>query len=229
MRVWGLGIGILWVGVSWGGSNWYVGERLRREGRWVVEGWGPLWDSAWVARHIEAHGEAGRGWDVWSLWVDLWEQQLFEKQALWVGADFTYRLRLQTRIPVAALRLPGRLLYVDSQGRLLPYTRALDLPILEMPRWDSLAVAFFLEWWQTDTLFYRLTSHISQDSRHVWYGYGQIFPEQFVLGRTEDLPQARRQWYYYHSLVRPRLGSNTCKSVLLHVPNQIICQKAKPI
>jgi len=226
MRVLGLGLGVLWVGVSWGGANWYYEERLRAAGKWVIEGAGPLWDSLWTARHIEAHGEAGRGWDLWSLWVDLREQQVFMQQELWIGANWTYHLRVHTRVPAAALRLPGRLAYVDWEARILPLTRPLALPILEMPRWDSSAVRFFLSWWREDTLFHRLSSHLIQDGRGVWYGYGQIFPERFVLGRTEDLPWARRQWYLYHTLVRPRIGANTCKSVLLHIPNQIVCQKS---
>ncbi len=226
MRVLGFGMGVLWVGVSWVGANWYFGERLRKEGRWVVWGAGPLWDSTWTARHIEAHGEAGRGWNLWALWVDLWEQQLFERQEVWLGARLTYHLEVLTRTPVAALRLPGRLVYIDREARLLPHTRPLNLPILEMPRWDSRAARFFLTWWQEDTLFYRLSSHLYQDGRGVWYAYAQVFPETFILGRTEDLPQARRQWYYYSTLVRPRFGASTCKFVLLYVPDQIICQKS---
>lgn len=226
MRLLGFGMGVLWIGATWAGSNWYFGERLRKEGRWVVWGMGPLWDSIWTARHIEAHGDAGRGWNLWSLWVDLREQQLFAQQELWIGARFTYCLKVETRIPQAALRLPGRLQYIDRDLRLLPCTRHLNLPILEMPRWDSSAALFFLNWWREDTLFYQLNSHIYQDNRGVWYAYGQVFPETFILGRTEDLPQARRQWYYYSALVRSRFGANTCKFVLLYVPDQIICQQS---
>ncbi len=214
------------MGATWTGANWYFTKRLRSEGQWRVWGSGPLWDSAWTARHIEAHGEVGRGWDLWSLWVDLKEQQLFDQQQLWIGARLNYHLSVHTRVPVAAIRLPGRLLYMDRETRLLPYTRYLNLPVLEMPRWDSSAASFFLTWWQEDTLFYRLSSHLYQDNRGVWHAYAQIFPETFIFGRTDDLSQARLQWYHYNTLVRPYLGANTCKIVLLHIPNQIVCQKS---
>jgi len=224
MRGFGTGLSLLLIGGSWVGASRYFDTRLA-VGGWLVQGEGPLWDSIWTARHIEAHGDMGYGWDVWSVWVDLGYQRLFAYRALRYDGKGQHHLTLRTHIPVALVRLPGRFMYMDDGGRLLPHTRPLPLPVIEVPRWDSTGALIFLNWWREDSLVYRLTSHLYQDPRGVWFWYGQIFPEAFVLGRTEDLDRAIGHWQIYQMRLQPRLGSHTCKSVLLHIPGQIVCQK----
>ncbi len=218
------GLLIGFVLVTWGGASWYYDSLLRR-GEWVIVGEGALWDSAWVVRHIEAHGERGRGWDLWGLWFDFARQGLFERLALSYEGRGGYRLKARTRTPMAIIQLPGGLAYVDKAGKRLPFTRLMAIPVLEMPRWDSLAVATFLAWWYRDSLAYALTSHVYQGPDGLWQWFGQIFPETFILGRTEDLATAISQWRVYVERLQPRIGALTCKKVLLYIPGQIVCRK----
>lgn len=217
-------IGFLITLAVWVGASWYY-DTLLRQGRWVVEGVGLLWDSVWVMRHIEAHGTSGQRWDVWGVWVDFERQGLFEGMALSYGGRGCYRFWAATRDPAALIQLPGGLVYVDKAGKRLPFTRPLAMPVLEMPRWDSLAIATFLAWWQSEPLAYALTSHLCQRPDGVWQWFGQIFPETFTFGRTEDLAIAVSQWRVYLERLQPKIGAQTCKNVLLYIPGQIVCQK----
>ncbi|MCS6790411.1 MAG: hypothetical protein NZ580_05480 [Bacteroidia bacterium] len=215
-----LGLGAA-VGVWLGGASYhaYIMER----GEWDIVGLGG------VVRHPELEQIRRRMTGSLESWLWAVRQQLLNE----IGArkvEVTFKaqgggtIQIEMRKPVARAVLPLRHFYIDGEGyRFLPL-RNLDLPLVEMPRWDSVAVFTFLRWWETQPWYHRAVSCLRQDAEGIWHGYLEVAPERFVLGRTEDLPVALRHWETYLKVLQPRIGAQRCSAVLLYVPGQIICQ-----
>ncbi len=209
--------------------GWAVGDgyysQLQQRGRWELQGEGPLWDSAWVARHLEAYQEGDAPLSTWLLYRALEETHLFAQVRFRYTGKGQGKVQALTRMPMARVVLPVRQYYLDTEGNRLPIVRPLNLPVLSALRWDSVAFAAFLAWWKAAPFYHRALSYAYQDPRGVWQAHLEVMPETFVLGRTEALPRAFAQLDVYLRLLQPKLGGFACKAVLLYIPNQIICQE----
>jgi len=210
--------------LGWAGGDAYY-LQLQKAGRWQLEGEGPLWDSVWLARHLEAYQQGDEPLSVWPLYQALEETRLFAGLRFWYTGQGQRKVSARTRTPMARVVLPMRQYYLDPEGHRLPIVHPLDLPILSATRWDSVAFAAFLAWWKAAPFYHRALSYSYQDPQGVWHAHLQVTPETFVLGRTESLPQAFAQLDVYLRLLQPKLGAFACKTVLLHIPNQIVCQE----
>lgn len=219
-----LGLAVL----GWAAGDAYYGH-LQRTSRWELQGEGPLWDSAWVARHLQAYQEGDAPLSIWPLYRALEETHLFAHLRFRYTGKGQGKVQALTRTPMARVVLPVRQYYLDTEGNRLPVVRPLDLPILSVLRWDSVAFAAFLTWWKAAPFYHRALSSCHQDSRGVWQAHLEVMPETFVLGRSESLPRAFAQLNVYLRLIQPKLGGFVCETVLLHIPDQIICQKNKDL
>lgn len=220
-------VSLLLLGVGMAGGVWIAGARyygyIMERGEWDVVGLGG------VVRHPELDQirRSMRGspqtW-IWSVRQRLLDEIGARKVEVSFKAKGGGTVQIEMRRPMARAVLPLRHFYIDGEGyRFLPL-RTLDLPLIEMPRWDSAAVFTFLRWWEAQPWYHRAVSCLRQDAAGVWHGYLEIAPEHFILGRTEDLSVALRQWEVYLKVLQPRIGAHRCSSVLLYVPGQIICQ-----
>lgn len=215
-----LGLGAV-VGVWLGGARYYT--HIMKQGEWDIVGLGG------VVRHPELERVRQRMAGLPENWLWSVRQQLLEEiGARKIGVTFKAQgggtIHIEMRKPIARVALPLRHFYVDGEGYRFSPLRTLDLPLLEMPRWDSTAIFTFLRWWETNSWYHRAVSCLRQDAEGIWHGYLEIAPERFVLGRTEDLAIALRQWDIYLQVLQPRIGAHRCSAVLLYVPGQIICQ-----
>jgi hypothetical protein len=218
----------LWIIFSWIGGEIYY-ETLRLRGGWRIEGKGALWDSAWIMQHVAAQASFPPAERVWRLQQELKDTRLFSHITIYYTGRGEGRLRAITREPAARVMLPLRQYYLSWEGERLPLVRPLPVPLISAPRWDSTAFAHFLSWWKLNPWYSQATSLLYQDPRGVWHGYLEIAPETFVLGRTPHLPTALSQWDVYLRSLQPKLGGRTCKSVLLYIPKQIVCQETEKI
>ncbi|MCX8112414.1 MAG: hypothetical protein N3E49_04350 [Bacteroidia bacterium] len=217
--------GLLMVGfpVSWIWGDSYYTE-MRKQGRWRIRGEGALWDSSWVLRRIQAvEVESPSEW-IWAVCQTLHSERLFRSLRFSYTGKGEGRIQAQTWEPVARVRLALRQYYTDAQGHRLPFVRPLDLPLIEAPTWDSIALGTLLQHWQTYPLHHKLMSYIYKDSEGIWRAYLETSTETFTLGRTEHLAVGLRQLDIYLRYLTPIIGGHTCKVVLLHIPNQIVCQ-----
>ncbi|MCS7189866.1 MAG: hypothetical protein RMJ66_08385, partial [Bacteroidia bacterium] len=201
--------------------------QLREKGKWTLRGEGLLWDSSWIKQNIEAISTASPS--LWRTWQEIKSSGLCDKIWAFYTVKGGTHIWLRTREPIARVVLPIRQYYVDKEGNRLPVTRPLDMPVIQMHRWDSLAVGLFSSWWQKYPWYHRAVSYLQQLPDGVWQGYLEISPEQFVLGRTVHLPTALEQWEVYLRLIQPKEGGNACEKVILYIPGQIICQRNQSI
>ncbi|MCX7606068.1 MAG: hypothetical protein N2170_02220 [Bacteroidia bacterium] len=208
---------------GWGmGDGYYTA--LQERGKWRLRGEGILWDSAWAARHVEAVKVFSPVERLWEFWKGLQETELFHQVRVYYTGTGDVVVQAVTRTPAARVALPLRQYYVDREGHRLPMIRSLDLPIIELGRWDSVAIAFFLGWWSAKPWYHRAVSRLYQAADGIWYGYLEIASETFVLGRTPHLPTALSQWEVYLRAIQPKQGGDACRRVILHVPGQIVCE-----
>lgn len=217
--------GILLIGFPAGwaiGDNYYI--EMRKQGHWILRGEGALWDSAWALRHIRAvEVESPSEW-IWTVYQALRTEKAFEELHFSYTGQGNGKIYARTREPVARVSLPLRQYYVDAHGERLPFVLPLDLPIIEASRWDSIAISEILNFWSKNRIYHLMTARIYQDSRGVWKVYTETSSETFVLGRTEHLPTAFAQLDVYLRSLQPQIGGHACKSVLLYIPDQIVCQ-----
>lgn len=208
---------------TWALSDEYY-MKMRRQGRWILHGEGTLWDSAWALRHIRAVEASSPSAWIWAVSKALREEKAFQ------SLHFTYtgrgdgRIVARTQEPVARVSLPLRQYYISADQQRLPFIKPLDLPIIEAPRWDSTAFGLILDFWQKNPTYYKATSRMYQGSDGIWRIYLEICSETFLLGRTEHLPIGFAQMPVYLRSLQPQIGGFTCKTVLLYIPDQIICQ-----
>lgn len=204
------------------GDGYYI--KIRKSGSWYLSGEGMLWDSAWVLRHIRAvETESPSEW-IWQVAQALRAERVFEKLRFSYTGKGDGRIYACTREPLARVVLPLRQYYVDKEGERLPFVKPLDLPVIEVQRWDSIAIREVLRFWQEKPLYTQLISRLYQDQTGVWQLHTEISSETFVLGRTPHLRTALEQFDVYLRSLQPHLGGHTCKVILLYIPNQIICQ-----
>ncbi|MCS7298146.1 MAG: hypothetical protein RMK19_08600 [Bacteroidia bacterium] len=212
------------AGGGWVVGDWYYMTLMRSQGVWILRGEGPLWDSAWVVRHIQDTKSTRPSQRIWTIAQTLQQQQLFA----YLHFSYTGKghgcLSARTRIPVARIVLPPRQSYVDAEGNRLPFIRPLDLPLIELPKWDSTAIRLILTFLEKKPLYKQLISYLSQDSDGIWQAHLEISSESFILGRTIHLKDALEQLDIYLRVIQPFIGGHSCRSVLLHIPNQIVCQ-----
>lgn len=220
-------VSLFLLGLGMAGGMWVAGARyyarIMEKGEWDIVG------LSGVVRHPELVRIRQSMQGLPSSWIWPVRQQLLDEiGARKVRVSFKAQgggtIQIEMRRPVARVVLPLRHFYIDEEGyRFLPL-RTLDLPLVEMPRWDSTAVFTFLRWWKAQPWYHRAVSWLRQDAVGIWHGYLEIAPEHFVLGRTEDLPIALRQWEVYLKVLQPRIGARRYSSVLLYVPGQIVCR-----
>lgn len=209
-------------------GGWALGDeyymKMRRQGRWILQGEGTLWDSVWAHRHIQAV-EAGTpsAW-IWAAYKALSEEEAFQRLYFSYTGRGDGRIVARTQEPVARVSLPLRQYYLSADVKRLPFIKPLDLPIIEAPRWDSTAFGAILDFWARNPSYHQLTSRIQQGSDGLWRAYLEISPETFVLGRTEHLQTGFAQMTVYLRSLQPQIGGFTCKTVLLYIPDQIVCQ-----
>ncbi|MCS6895990.1 MAG: hypothetical protein NZZ60_07610 [Bacteroidia bacterium] len=209
-------------------GGWIVGDgyyvKMRSSGKWILHGEGPLWDSAWVMRHIYAVRAPSPSMWIWSVSEALGEQQVFEAIKFHYTGKGDGRIYARTRTPIARVNLPIREYYLDAQGRRLPFVRPLDVSIVDAPRWDSIAFEHILELLREKPLYREMISRIYQEIDGVWHMHSEVSSETYVLGRTPHLRVGLRQLDVYLHSFRPMVGGNACKKVILYIPDQIICQ-----
>lgn len=217
--------GMLLIGfpIGWAlGDSYYV--EMRKRGRWLLQGEGSLWDSAWALRHIQAvEVESPSEW-IWAVYQALRSEKAFEVLRFSYTGRGDGRIYARTAEPIARVSLPLRPYYVNARGERLPFIRPLDLPIIEAARWDSSAINNILAFWAEKPLYHAMTSRIYQDVQGIWKLYMETSSESFILGRTEHLPTAFAQLDVYLRSLQPQIGGHTCQSVLLYIPDQIVCQ-----
>ncbi len=208
---------------SWAlGDGYYM--KMRKQGRWILQGEGTLWDSSWALRHIRAvEANSPSAW-IWAVYKALREEEAFQSLHFSYTGRGDGRIIARTQEPVARVSLPLRQYYISAEMKRLPFIKPLDLPIIEAPRWDSTAFEIILDFWRNNPIYYQATSRIYQDSDGIWHAYLEISPETFVLGRTEHLQTGFAQMPVYLRSLQPKIGSFTCKTVLLYIPDQIVCQ-----
>ncbi|MCX7763798.1 MAG: hypothetical protein N2253_02760 [Bacteroidia bacterium] len=220
-------VGAILVAISFS-AGWAISDayylQMRRQGKWFLRGEGILWDTSWVFRHIRAvEADSPSEW-MWNFYQTLREQGIFEHvRFIYTGRGDGY-IYARTRRPMARVRLPLREYYIDAEGKRLPFVQPSDLPIIEAPRWDSTAFGLILGFFHENPIYQQLVSRLYQDSQGIWHAYLETSSEVFIMGKTEHLPIALKQLGIYLRLLSPYIGGHTCKTVLLHIPDQIVCQ-----
>ncbi|MEN3041538.1 MAG: hypothetical protein ABDH66_08390 [Bacteroidia bacterium] len=209
-------------------GGWILGDQyyteMRRMGRWILRGEGPLWDSAWVMRHIQGVKTPSPSQWIWAISEALRKEQAFQSVHFYYTGKGEGRIYARACVPVARIKLPVRQYYIDTAGKRLPFVRPLDLPIVEALRWDSVAFAYILTFLQEKPLYRKLISRIYQEVDGTWHMHSEFGSETYVLGRTAHLPVGIYQLDVYLQSLQPKLGGHTCKRVILYIPSQIICQ-----